>query len=85
MQRYEIIFNLQKKLRFLTKKSWVRAELPSPTNNNFQKVTIKKIRLFQRGIVIPLKLLREVNLNHRSHRSDTSSTNLMPICPHRHF
>ena len=28
------------------------------------------------------ELLNEVNLNHRSHRSDTLSTNLMPICPH---
>jgi hypothetical protein len=28
------------------------------------------------------ELLNEVNLNHRSSRKSTSSTNLMPICPH---
>ena len=34
-------------------------------------------------VISPLPRLEEVNLNHRSHRSDTLSTNLMPICPHQ--
>ena len=34
-------------------------------------------------VISSLPKLEEVNLNHRSYRSSTSSTNLMPICPHQ--
>ena len=73
MQRYENYLNWQNKLTFLTKKFWVRAMLLPPCDK--KSVTIKKISLC---------LLEEVNLNHRSHRSDTTRTSAAHLSTSRY-